>query len=143
VIQAGLAAAAMAAGLMGQQAKARDDKKREDREKEAFKRQQIAGILQNRAAVAGVDTQQSQLENDEQNFLRQLASQRRDTSGDWLPFVQGAASLAQGVAGDIASKPTAAAPMSKETLAPTFQQYGNRPEDEQSFLMRLARKGGF
>lgn len=154
MLQAALAALAAAAAIAGKFQKDAADRKAEERAKQIHKQQTITGILQNRAQKSGVDTVQSAVAANDQEFLRNLAANRRDTSGDWVPLVGALSGVAQGVAGDLASAPAAAAkqilpPQAPQPAAPKafeYPQYGKPVDDEderRKFLAGLASRGGW
>lgn len=153
MIQAGLAALAAIAGLAGKAAQDKARKEQEERERQQFKASHVNSILARRADMGGADTTRSGLAAEEQQFLRQQAANRPDTSGDFLPFVNALSGVAQGVAGDLAKAPSAVANAvstavkPQQSLAPisnVIDQYGDPDDPEKrSFLMKLAQRNGW
>lgn len=160
MIGAALAALAAVASLAQKSAKDAEDARRENSLKALHKQQNITGILQSRAQAGGANTLGSQLASGDQQFLRQLAAGRRDTSGDAVPFVNAVSGIAQGVASDI-DKST---PQSVPASSVNFQSYSgpdvqtspvadnSQPmlaansmgdeEDRDRFLANLANRSG-
>lgn len=151
MIQAALAALAAIAALGSKAQKDASDARRENALKALHKQQTVQGILQNRAQAGGANTIQSQIAGGDQEFLRQLAAGRRDSSGDVVPFVNAASGVAQGIAGDIAKTPKVDSVPASQV---NFQDYSgpnaaglkldNDDQDEQQkFLAQLASRNGY
>lgn len=140
-----MAALAAVAALGGKAFKDAADANAQNRARALHKQQQQIGILQNRAQMGGADTLRSTLASNDQEFLRNLAANRRDTSGDMLPFVNALSGVAQGIASDVAKTPSA--PKAQQSLAPisnTLDQFDD-PNDpaKRSFLMGIAKRNGW
>ena len=152
MINAILAAAAAVASLASKAQRDAADARRENALKALHKQQTVQGILQNRAQAGGANTLQSQIAGSDQEFLRQLAAGRRDSSGDILPFVNSLSGVAQGIASDAAKTPKAPSVPASQV---NFQGYsgtdaggtgGLIPSDDEDernkFLRGLASRGG-